>query len=281
MSQKQTIKLSLLSQARLDFKLGLNVIPLKRGEKRPALASWREYLDRFASWEERQQWFGENKGFGCAVLCGKVSSGLVIFDFEKIDDFQKFFEKWEELKENTRVVRTPHGGVHVYFRSRIPARRSIRICEDHPLDLLGEGGYAVGAPTEINHDLCDKSKCALSGFDSYEVQGTYQIAELFDDPYDRLRSRCLNLGWKVKSASGMWEKLSGVEQGERNMTAFELSRHLLFTAKLPKNIAFQILLAWNDRNRPPLDELELKRTFESARRYPKQESRETERIDGV
>jgi hypothetical protein len=281
MLEREDEKLSLLAQAKLDFNLGLNVIPVKPGEKRPVLPSWKEYFDRFATWEEREVWFRNNQ-FGIAILCGKLSGGLVIFDFEQIEDFEKFFEKWEELKETTRVVRTPHGGVHVYFRTRIPVKRSIRICEDHPIDLLGEGGYAVGAPTTIDHGFCDRSKCSLSGTDCYEVQGTYQIAELFHDPYDKVRTRCSNLGWKVKQASGIWDKLSGVEQGERNMTTFELARHLLFVAKLPKNIALQILVAWNERNRPPLDELELKRTFESARRYPKGEpNRQTERVDGV
>lgn len=56
--------------------------------------------------------------------------------------------------------------------------------------------------------------------------------------------------------------LDGVGDGERNTTATSLCGHLL-RRYIDPELVYSILLMWNERNNPPLDEKELNRTFDS------------------
>lgn len=56
--------------------------------------------------------------------------------------------------------------------------------------------------------------------------------------------------------------LDGVGDGERNTTATSLCGHLL-RRYIDPELVYSILLMWNERNNPPLEEKELNRTFDS------------------
>ncbi|MEM4098971.1 MAG: phage/plasmid primase, P4 family, partial [Candidatus Micrarchaeaceae archaeon] len=178
--------------------MGLNIIPLERDKKTPAV-NWKDYQTRHISQEEYDEWFGQDPNRNHAVLGGVTSNNLVVLDFEKWDDFVEFFPKWEELAKTTRVVKTPHGGAHVYYYTREEIQRRIKIFGDkHEVDVCGWGGYVCGVGTVIDHALCDKKKCHIAeGKSTYTVVGTMEIATSKKGFLEGVLQRGRQLGWEV------------------------------------------------------------------------------------
>lgn len=187
---------------------GWSFFPLIHGTKKPAV-KWETYMQRRPTDEEIEEWI--SKGYtDFAVVCGSVSNDLVILDFESESDFRSFFPEWEKLAEHTIVAYTVHGGVHVYLHGP-GIKRTIRVFgESHPVDLLGEGGYAVAFGSEINHDFCDRTKCDKAGWDSYRLfpQSEKLVKEAIEGfpPFlteitvESLGKRAKALGWKFALA---------------------------------------------------------------------------------
>jgi hypothetical protein len=274
---KRAVVLQANSAARLLYGSGVNVFPLIPHTKRPAI-TWEAFQERRVSEAEFDAWFPPGSSPNYAVICGQISGGLAIQDFETMADFLAFYPSWQNLGKETLLVKTPHGGVHVYWRSPEAAGRHTRIFgEDHPVDFLGRGGYALGPGSEINHALCDRTKCHLTGITRYEVIGeVWTIADAGAGLFEATLRRGQALGWKaLKRGPSIKEIIKGgIEAGQRNETAFNYSRYLLFTVRLPLETTWFELRRWNASNKPPLDERELRTIFESAQHYTgKQETR--------
>ncbi len=60
--------------ARFYSTLGLNIIPLRQGEKRP-LFKWEQYQRRVVTQEELTAWFGAEQPHNMGIVCGKVRYG--------------------------------------------------------------------------------------------------------------------------------------------------------------------------------------------------------------
>lgn len=251
------------------LKKGISIIPLAPGSKKP-MVKWEEYQKRLPTEEEVKSWFGSGRA-NIGVVCGQVSGGLVALDFESERSFKEFFN--EKILDETLVVLTPHGGVHLWLREtgEIP-RRSIRISKDPPLDLLGEGGFGVFPPSVIDHSKCDKSKCKNEGFGSYMVISSAREPMLTKGVFEFVLRRCRELGWDLTEARPKIEEiLPGVSEGMRNNAAFQYARYLLFKVKLDPRTVLAELMRWNGLNNPPLPEDELETVWKSAQRYPFEE----------
>ncbi len=185
--------------ARIDFDMGLNVIPLERDKKTPAV-DWKDYQTRHISQEEFDKWFGQDPNRNHAVMGGVTSHNLVVLDFEAWEDFVAFFPEWERLAKTTRVVKTPHGGAHVYYYTQEEVQRRIKVFGDrHQVDVCGWGGYVCGVGTTIDHSLCDKKKCHIdSGKSTYEVVGTMDISIVEKGLLASFLDRGRRLGWQVE-----------------------------------------------------------------------------------
>ncbi|PSO03964.1 hypothetical protein B9Q04_19720 [Candidatus Marsarchaeota G2 archaeon BE_D] len=94
---------------------GLSVIPLTPGTKRPE-EEWRGYVSagKHSTDDERRMWL--RSGRGVAAVCGAPSGGVWALDFERREDFEQLMGP--STLNSTLVVETPHGGIHVYFRSK-------------------------------------------------------------------------------------------------------------------------------------------------------------------
>ena len=146
---------------------GLSIVPIRPdGTKRPTDV-WKEFQHRLPSAQDLRCWFIGSKPPGIAVICGKVSGGLEVLDF---DDAPTFFEWAELIKQQAPglldrlpIVRTPGEGFHVYYRIPKPGGNH-KLAERPPtpqelaaspklrsitlIETRGEGGYvlAPGCP---------------------------------------------------------------------------------------------------------------------------------------
>jgi len=131
---------------------GLSVIPLAFKDKRP-IVEWKEYQERLPSDEELTKWF-KGKKRNIAIICGRVSGGLVVVDFDSKEKFTDFIMKLKNASiglkhaiENTWIVKTGKG-YHVYLRLEnedLVPRTKPRLAEG--LDVKAEGGYVVAPPS--------------------------------------------------------------------------------------------------------------------------------------
>lgn len=262
---------SSLSWAKFYHSLGLCIIPIIPGKKKPKI-EWKDFEEKRPTEEELKEWFSSGQST-LAVVCGRVSSGSVVIDIEKKEDFDKFYG--ERVLNDTLVTATPHGGRQVFVREKgqdIP-RRKIRLCEEHPLDLCGDGGYVLVPPSIIDHEIyCrqerTKPECAIQGMTSYRIVSTTTKIMEVEGVEQRITNRLKQLGWAIKPRKPISEVLKGVPEGERNESAFNLARYLLHDRRLDEAATWQELQRWNEKNKPPLPLDELKTVFEQGKKYP-------------
>jgi hypothetical protein len=131
---------NLLEALRLT-DLGVSVIPIRPGTKKPALLSWSRYQQARADHETLERWF-ERPETGLAVICGDVSDGLVVRDFDQQDAYDRWAREFRGLADSLPTVRTARG-CHVYARVR-GSSRTRRFPDG---ELRGDGAYVVCPPS--------------------------------------------------------------------------------------------------------------------------------------
>jgi len=115
---------------------GVNVLPPKEnGSKAPDAATWTKRQKAMVTEEELEAWYsGDRTGVG--VLCGQISDGLELFEFEgRAKSLAKpcqeaaqklgLGEIWLRVRDGYREI-TPTGGLHFFYRSLIQRTRSWR-----------------------------------------------------------------------------------------------------------------------------------------------------------
>jgi len=135
--------------AKQFLKAGLSPIPIKAGEKRPAIPSWKEYQERPMSEAEAAHYFTNGQHMGIAAGVG--SRNLEVIDFDEID----YFEAWCKMVDPhllTRlvIIQTPSGGRHVLYRcNKIDGNKILARTESGTvaIETRGQGGYIVTYPT--------------------------------------------------------------------------------------------------------------------------------------
>lgn len=139
---------------------GFHLFPVRRDGKQPAQrASWKTIATRDLN--QIRRWFGGPGRYNIGVATGL--SGLVVVDLD-VAHGEPAPERWASAQSgldvflalaadaqadpslDTYTVRTPSGGLHLYFRA--PAGRALRTTIGTlgwRIDTRAEGGYVVGA----------------------------------------------------------------------------------------------------------------------------------------
>lgn len=154
-----------LATGREYLKSGLCVLPTNPEKPKAPFGCWTKYQTERPTEQELQTLFS-NVGDGCGIglVCGKVSGGLEVIDF---DNGASEFQKWKdgippELLQKLTIERTPHGR-HVYYRApNIQGSRKLAMTKDEKAVLIetrGQGGFIASAPG-IGYEL------EQGGFDS-------------------------------------------------------------------------------------------------------------------
>lgn len=137
-----------LSLALAFRELGCAVIPLVGGAdhhlgKRPAIR-WSVYQTRLPYPDELSAWFGPGGFMAYGVVCGPVSS-LVVLDLDKPALAESFARQFPHLMETLVVTSGVRGTPHIYWRADFKV-------ESRAFpggDLKAQGGYVVGPGSSI------------------------------------------------------------------------------------------------------------------------------------
>jgi putative DNA primase/helicase len=113
-------------------------IPIKPRSKEPNLLELRPYLTRKATEEELDAW----RWSGVGIVTGPLS-GVLVLD---VDGAEGEAELRKHGHPVTPMVRTAHGGLHLYFRHpEHHVRTGIRVAPG--LDVKASRGYVVAPPS--------------------------------------------------------------------------------------------------------------------------------------
>lgn len=208
----------------------MSVIPVGK-DKRPKI-DWKKYQTEIASKEQVEEWFKGETPPGIGIVTGKIS-GITVVDVEKGG-------KWKDLPP-TMTAETGGGGVHLYYKYAEGVGNSVRIRE--LTDIRGDGGYVVAPP---------------SGHHSGGVYKWTKKEKPQPFPYEVF-------GEKPTVKTDWGDLLKGLDQGERNNSAAKVVGKLLksFPPEEWNTNVWELVVMWNQKNTPPLEERELRATFNS------------------
>ena len=115
-----TVNLRFAASQLLDS--GCSVIPIRDlASKAPGLQTWKPFQAAAADRATADHWFTANgppSAPGMAIVCGPVSRGLTVLDFDTQDDEETLYHAWAALVEQLSpglverlpLVETPSGG---------------------------------------------------------------------------------------------------------------------------------------------------------------------------
>lgn len=141
---------SKLEAARIYVSLGLSVLPIRVGEKRPACDHG--VHDATRDREQIRTWFADNPDLNLAIATGPVSNLLVV-DVDPRNGGNESFERLiAEIGslDHAPQVFTPSGGKHYYFRFPEGHAPGTKLAEFPGIDFLGAGRYVVAPPSQVN-----------------------------------------------------------------------------------------------------------------------------------
>jgi len=260
---------------------GAKIFPCSPGTKDPATShGWKDASD---DPEQIREWLKINPDFNWAVACGP--SGLFVFDIDPagLDWWAKLLARDPVIKaavDRAFQVRTPKGGLHIYFRGEGPSTAS-RIAEG--IDTRGgitrngamvSGGYVIlpGSATKAGPGRVDGIYEALPGgvlealpdFMSAIVPERKKSDTLgLDKNPDADKPR--NVSWAVDLLTGYVKsgRVAVQGRGGDNLT-FQVAASILDKAISP-GLCFDLMWEhWNPHCSPPWDDWELETKIRNA-----------------
>ncbi len=267
-----------------DILRGCKVFPVIPGTKDPATPhGWR---DASSDSEQIAEWNRINPEFNWAVACGP--SGLFVFDIDPagLDWWAKLLERDPAVKAAVDAafqVRTPKGGLHVYFKGEGPSTAS-RIAEG--VDTRGgflrdgkmvSGGYVIlpGSRTRAGPGRVDGAYSALPGGTIQPLPARMRAIVPERKKTDTLgleknpdADLARNVQWATNLLKGYVESgRVSVEGRGGNNTAFQVAASILDKAISP-GMCFDLMWEhWNPHCSPPWDDWELEQVIRNAASY--------------
>ncbi len=237
--------------------------------KRPVLPKWKQYSQKRPTREDVTSWFTENPDANIAIIAGEVS-GIFVVDLDSSDA-----EKYAAEKGgfgNTPGVVTGRGSQYYLRRPDFPIGNSSN--RELKIDVRGDGGYVVAPPSMHGSGRPYKwmEECSIHDVDPAECPEW--VLDFIKNPpksevkeSKQMTAKVININEAVvKNDGNKFVDIlrNGTSTGDRNHTAASLVGHLMKTVKDPNEV-WEIVNLWNQKNTPPLDQNELRKTFDSVR----------------
>jgi len=262
-----------------EFLSGVYIFPCVPNGKDPYPGT-RGWYDASNDNAQLAQWFHDRPGCNWAVATGL--SGLFVIDVDPagLAWWSALLAENEALRSiigKTLQVRTPRGGLHIYFRGEGPSTAS-RIADG--IDTRGglwrdgrlvSGGYVLlpgsatsnGAYEIVNYcpvlPLSDEVRLLVPERPGGQVHG-------LDKHPDKDQPR--NVQWAVSLLEGYVESGRVSVQGKGgNNLAFQVAASVLDKAISPATCYELLAEHWNPHCCPPWDDWELERVVRNASEY--------------
>jgi len=236
-----------------------------------SIVAWKQFQECRPTEQEVSDWFSRWPDANIGIVTGKISD-LVVFDL----DSEHAVEYAEEQGGFPMTAKVKTGkGYHIYARyPDFEVRNDVR--KELDIDIRADGGYVVAPPSIHGNG------------NQYDWEEGLSISEIDPVPCEPWMEEYLRSVASAKNSKQAKEKASepsqsnqtaisekvdgkyasilknGAQKGQRNHTATKLVGHLL-AKSIPAREAWEIVLNWNAaKNNPPLDQDELRKTFESV-----------------
>ncbi len=229
------------------------------------LVKWKDYQSMVPTEEEVIGWFTQWPDASIGVVTGAIS-GVVVFDL----DSQKAFDYAQAQGGFPETVRVKTGkGEHVWvkypgFFIKPDVNKKL------DMDIRGDGGFVVAPPSYHGsgnqyewiegHALGD---IELAPCLPWMIQYLKDNATGEKKTTDKKPAQPKNNSQKLIAPNEIADIIkNGCEQGSRNHTATKLIGSLIKT-NTDREVAWELTRLWNLKNKPPLNESELRNTFDS------------------
>src|SRR2546422_1791805 len=146
MPASQSASSDVLQAALQYIGLGFSVVPVRVGQKGPALTEWKSLQTNPLTESAARQHFSHPMNIG--IIGGPVSGNLFILDADDSELVRTLESSRSQLEYRTWGVRTGSGKLHVYLRSREPLRSTtINAGGRHLADIRADGEYVCAPPS--------------------------------------------------------------------------------------------------------------------------------------
>ena len=240
--------------ARAYAKSGYHVFPLSPGNKKP-LACSHGFKDATTDLEQIDKWWTDTPKANIGISTGDPS-GRVVLDVDVKDgaigmqSLAGIEDKYGQLQ--TRVVHTPSGGLHYYFRKATGCPPSSNQAATLGLDLKSNGGYVVAPPSVVDGK-------------AYQWEDTtVPIAPMPQWLPAVFAKEPAKKGPLAQVAHV--DALAGAPQGSRNQSVFAYACSLRAKG-MKKKEAETLVLTMAAKCSPPLQQPEALKCLESAWKY--------------
>ena len=240
-------------------ELGLCVIPVRHGTKGEALVKWKQYQHRRPTENECSRMFN-GKECNIAILCGKVSGGLVVRDFDSQASYASWSKDHQDLANSLPTVVTSRGR-HVYATvETVPRSKTF---EDGELRSTGEyvlaphSRHPDGPIYFWDHSIgkeIPRIDLNSSGFLPVDTEGT-EGTEATEDPENSGHNKRDSFGnesfLSLPAIQDAIDRTVAIATGTRHYRLFELARELKAIPELREGSAHAlepIVFEWHQRS---------------------------------
>lgn len=204
-------------------------------------------------------WAGPDKVWVDLDTKGETSGLSTLAEFLKVDTF--------DLTDQTFAVRTPSGGIHMYYTTDVPVGDRVGVLPN--VDIRGQGGYVVGPGSTIG----DKTYTVITDRKIMPVpEGIQTVLRHIRERDSQAQVELFELDTKasINRAIDYLKRRPPAVEGEGG------NEHTYVTALQVRDLgiseekAVELMLEhWNDRCDPPWDHDEIKVPIHNAFRYAK------------
>jgi hypothetical protein len=250
-----------LAQALAYAARGWPVFPCHAGAKTPVTKHG--CLDATTDERKIRAWFGSQPGWNLAIATG--APGPDVLDVDQHGPNRNGFAAFRRLRTEgmlggaAQLVRTPSGGLHVYFAGTQQHNGKLT---GHHLDFRSAGGYVVAPPSEVGGKPYQLIKAGAPVVTDLSWDAVCRL--LAPERYrPRPAGPAMPAGGRV-DALARW--VARLAEGNRNDGLFWAA-----CRALDDDPAADLAVLASAAAETGLDDREITRTLDSARRTPRQQ----------
>lgn len=240
---------NILYQKAMEYaSRGYSILPLGK-DKRPLLASWKQYQQTAADDVQIEKWWDTWPEANVGIITGKISN-LTVVDIDTSGDKTVPINKFPP----TLTMGTPSGGYHLYYLYDAAIQQTANTFPQFPhVDIRNDGGYVVAPPSKAEYTKEGK-----------KIKGTYKVLKQLNiAPFPtKLFVKQTTAQPSVTSLLKGFPDMAGGDG--RNVALTKIIGKILRVTR-EVGVAWELALTANARFKKPLEEKEVEVIFNSIK----------------